>query len=299
MAKFTSILFAKMQKGILLNSFKKGQFNFMRKYIFYLLGLFSFGCNSENQIEHKPDLEKLKETISINIPYYLKSKIKHDTNSFTEGLVFKESILYESTGSPEELPKSKSVVGPVNIASGKIAERVRLNSYFGEGITFINNRLYFLTYKERKAFVYDANTFKQIDSFVFQSNEGWGLTNDGINLIMSDGTNKLTYINPYSYKVVKILNVTENGLQVNNLNELEYIDHYIYANIFTTSRIIKIDPQSGNVIGYLNLTSIEDDARKDYSGSLEMNGIAYDSVSKKIMVTGKMWASIYEIEFHK
>ncbi len=168
--------------------------------------------------------------------------------------------------------------------------------YFGEGITFLKGKIYQLTYRSKVGFIYDAATFKSIGNFTFPSKEGWGLTNDGTSLIMSDGTNKLSYIDPSTLQVIKTISVSENGYVKDYLNELEYIRGYIFANIWTTNTIVKIDPSDGKVVGMLDLAALEYEARFINPDLLEMNGIAYDSTEDKILITGKLWPKIYEIK---
>ena len=230
---------------------------------------------------------------------YIKS-YPHDTTSFTEGLLMHNGDLFESTGSPIELPWTKSLFGIVDLSTGKIDTKVKLDrvKYFGEGITFLNGKVFQLTYKTKVGFIYNATTFKKIGEFALPGKEGWGLTTDGTNLIMTDGTNLLTYIDPNTLQVIKAIPVSENGYVKDNLNELEYIKGYIYANIWMTNAIVKINPADGKVIGTLDLTSLTNEAKNIYSGSLEMNGIAYDSEKDKVFVTGKLWPRIYEIKFN-
>ena len=231
---------------------------------------------------------------------YVKS-YPHDTTSFTEGLLIHHGDLFESTGSPIELPWTKSLFGIVDLSTGKIDTKVKLDrvKYFGEGITFLNGKVFQLTYKTKVGFIYDATSFKKIGEFTFPSEEGWGMTTDGKYLIMSDGTFKLTYIDPNDFHVIKSISVTENGYIKEDLNELEYIKGYIFANIWMKNIIVKIDPTSGKVIGQIDLTPLTDECKNINPGSLEMNGIAYDSIKDKIFVTGKLWPKIYEIKINE
>jgi glutaminyl-peptide cyclotransferase len=237
-----------------------------------------------------------KTTPVIN--YSLLKSFPHDTNSFTEGLFYCQGRLFESTGSPEELPQTKSVVGVLDTLSGKISIKTRLEKkYFGEGIATLNGRVYQLTYRSNIGFVYNIKTFNKIGDFKFQNKEGWGLTTDGISLIMSDGTNVLTYLSPEDFKVQKKISVTDISGSVDLLNELEFINGFIYANIFTTNKIVKVDPGNGDVVGVIDLSSLSIDAKAMYPGCMELNGIAYDSSSKSVFVTGKLWPTLYEIRF--
>ena len=233
------------------------------------------------------------------INYTVTNIFPHDTTLFTEGLVVYNGELFESTGSPEEFPHAESLIGKIDLATGKMDIKVKLDKakYFGEGIVFLKDKLYLLTYKNKMGFIYDAKSFKQIDVFSYSNPEGWGLTTDGINLIMSDGTHKLTFLNADNLQPQKILNVTENGNLVEKLNELEFIKGYIYANVWTTNNIVKIDPLNGNILGKLDLNALSLDAKYKNIGSEDLNGIAYDPSADKIYVTGKFWPNIYQIEF--
>lgn len=233
------------------------------------------------------------------INYTVTNRFPHDTFSFTEGLLIHNDQLFESTGSPIEFPQLKSMFGSVDLQTGKIDKKVELNSdvFFGEGIVFLNEKVYQLTYKNQICFVYDAATFKKTRQFSYSNKEGWGLTTDGTYIIMSDGTNVISYRNPSNFEVVKTLQVSANNYAIDYLNELEYIKGFIYANVWPTDLIVKIDPANGNVAGKIDLAPLHGTASIKYSGSYETNGIAYDSISDKIYVTGKMWPEIYQIDF--
>lgn len=233
-----------------------------------------------------------------NISFEYIDSYPHDTTSFTEGLLIYNGKLYESTGSPEYLPQTRSLFGIVNLTTGQIETKVEIDrtKYFGEGIAFLNHKAYQLTYKSKIGFVYELPTFKKVKEFVIPSREGWGLTTDGKYLIMSDGSYQLKYIDPQTMQVIKTINVTENGGAKENLNELEYIKGYIFANIWTTTIVVKIDPNDGKVIGKFDLADYAFDSKSLYYGSLEMNGIAYDSIEDKTYVTGKLWPKIYVIK---
>lgn len=235
-------------------------------------------------------------TPEINFTYL--NSYPHDTTSFTEGLLIHDGEFYESTGAMEGLPQTRSLFGVLDLNTGKIDVKVELNRemFFGEGIVFLNDKVYQLTYKSKTGFVYDATTFTKLSEFIIPSEEGWGMTTDGENLIMSDGTNTLTFLDPNTLQVVKTLAVSENGYAKDYLNELEYIDGYIYANVWGTTRIAKIDISNGNIIGEINLLSLAQDSYYNYQGSLEMNGIAYDTITDIMYVTGKMWPKVYEIK---
>jgi glutamine cyclotransferase len=256
-----------------------------------------FTCCSPSPEESTTDYKGT--TTSVQTIYYdYTNSYPHDINSFTEGFLFHDGKLYESTGATPDLPQTRSLFGVVDLTTGKIDTKAELDKtkYFGEGITFLNGKVYQLTYKTKIGFVYDAVTFKRIKQFTFPSEEGWGMTTDGKNLIMSDGTNTLTFLDPQNLTVVKTIQVSENGYAVDYLNELEYIKGFIYANLYGTNKIARIEPDNGRVTGMLDLTSLAHEAKTLYRGSLEMNGIAYDEAEDKILITGKMWPKIYEIK---
>jgi glutamine cyclotransferase len=252
-------------------------------------------CNSEK----KESAAKTSTAPAIpSISFDVVGTHAHDTAAFTEGLLMHNGNLYESTGSPLEMENTRSVVGTVDLQTGKIDPKVEINrAIFGEGITFLNNKLYQLTYEAKVGYIYDAKTFKKIGEFPLPGKEGWGLTTDGTHLIMSDGTDKVLYLDSSSLKPVKTLLVQDSNGPVRNVNELEFIGGYIYANVYTTNYIIKIDPATGKVQGRLDLSALTRNARSQNKNALELNGIAYDSATGNVYVTGKFWPNIYAIRF--
>ena len=253
------------------------------------------GCRDNNN--QQADSQPASPPPVPLIPYIQKDFYLHDTTSFTEGFLFHDGQLYEATGHTDQLPSSRSVFGVVDMATGKIRVKVEKAAYFGEGIAFLRNRVYQLTYQTHIGFVYDATTFKQVDTFHFANKEGWGLTTDGHQLIMSDGTDQLTFVDPAGFKPVRALKVTQNGLPRDSLNELEYIRGFIYANIWYNDHVVKIDPASGKVVGQLDLSPLTFQAKLKNPYADALNGIAYDSTADKVYVTGKLWSNIYEIVF--
>ncbi|MBN8877263.1 MAG: glutaminyl-peptide cyclotransferase [Sphingobacteriales bacterium] len=233
------------------------------------------------------------------INYAVKRTYLHDTTSFTEGLLFHDSLLYESTGAQPGLESTRSLFGVLSLKTGRIDVKAELDrkKYFGEGIVFFGNKVYQLTYTTQKGFIYDAKTFRPLGEFSFPNKEGWGFTTDSTYLIMSDGTSQLTYFYPDSLTVKQTIAVSDTRNPVDKLNELEFINGFIYANIYTTSDIVKIDPASGNIVGRLDLSSLVNEVHQMYPASLEMNGIAYNPATGSIFVTGKMWPVVYEITF--
>lgn len=260
-------------------------------FIFFLSCFASCG-NEGNNKEEDLDVPAIPP-----INYVLTKTYPHDTASFTEGLVIYNRKLYESTGSPDNMPQTRSLVGELDTTTGQIKKKIELDreQYFGEGIVFLNDKLYQLTYQNKLGFVYDASSFKKLREFSLPVKEGWGMTTDGTLLIISDGTNILTCLEPINFKTVKTITVTDFNGAVNNLNELEYIKGFIYANVYTTNYILKINPNTGNVIGKIDLGGLVYEAKTKYRGSLELNGIAYDSAKQVAYVTGKMWPHLYAI----
>lgn len=231
------------------------------------------------------------------VPFSIVNEYLHDTGSYTEGLAFYKGQLYEGTGASPTVSNNGTWIGPIDIATGKITKKVDLgDAWFGEGITFLNDKAYQLTYQTKKGFVYDAKTFKKLKEFTYNSAEGWGLTNDGKNLIMSDGTSSLSFLDPDSLKLLNVIGVSDNNGPVGNINELEYINGSIYANQWQTPYILKIDPASGKVIGRMDFTQLTDQVKNQYPVAEEFNGIAYDSSTQKVFVTGKKWPKLYEIK---
>lgn len=246
-----------------------------------------------------PPVVEVEPSKVPEIKFTVETQYPHDVNAFTEGLHFHEGTLYESTGSPDNVPQARSLLGPVDLKTGKIDVKAELDkaTYFGEGSVFLNGKIYQLTYKNQTGFIYDAKTFKNIGKFTYTNREGWGLTTDGKSLIMSDGTSYLYFLDPVSFAVTKTLDVAEGGRVTEFLNELEYIKGYIYANVWMTNTIVKIDPNSGDVVGKMDLGSLLMESKTRNPGSLETNGIAYDSISNRILVTGKLWPTLYQIKF--
>lgn len=258
------------------------------------ISLFLMACTNGN--DNPPDN---RTQIIPQINYAVKNIYPHDTTSFTEGLLMHEGLIYESTGSPKDMLQTRSLFGNIDLATGRINIKAELDreKYFGEGIVFLNGKIYQLTYQDKKGFIYDAGNFKKLGEFEFPSAEGWGMTTDGSFLIMSDGTSVITYLDPADFKTKKTINVSTEQGPVTRINELEFINGFIYANVYETSTVIKIDTSTGNVVARLEFGSLATEAKSRYRGSMEMNGIAYDPVLRRIYVTGKMWPTLYEIDF--
>jgi glutamine cyclotransferase len=268
-----------------------------KQLIIILTIIIIYSCHSNSKSD-ETNISKSIPTVPL-INYSVAHYYPHDTTLFTEGFLFHNGQLFESTGSPDDIPQSKSMIGITNLTTGKFEKKIELDKtkYFGEGIVLLGNKLYQLTYKNQKGFIYNAESFERTGQFKYSNLEGWSLTTDGTNIIMSDGTNNLTFINPSNLKPTKILSITENGIPRDSLNELEYINGFIYANVWMSNFIVKINPTNGTVVGKLDLSSLTFEARNKNPRADVLNGIAYDSITNKIYVTGKMWANIYQINF--
>ncbi|HEX8040809.1 MAG TPA: glutaminyl-peptide cyclotransferase [Chryseosolibacter sp.] len=228
-----------------------------------------------------------------SIPFKLKSRWKHDPKAWTQGLLIHDGKLYESTG------QKQSYIGIVDIKTGIPDKKVVLDDkYFGEGISVLNNKVYQLTWQNHVGFIYDLKTFARLGEFHY-STEGWGLTNDNHHLIMSDGTEKLIYLDTATLKPVKTVRVRDENGFVTRLNELEYMDGFILANQWETNRILKIDPQSGVVTGTLDLTPLVQEAKLDNPNADVLNGIAYHPATRLLIVTGKLWPSTYVLQLNQ
>ena len=257
--------------------------NYKPMFILILLSLL-MACGKDNKRDEKNNLV---------IPFKLKTRWKHDTQAWTQGLLIHDGKLYESTG------QNQSYIGIVDIKTGTTDKKIVLDAkYFGEGIAILNNKIYQLTWQNHVGFVYDLKTYEKVREFKY-STEGWGLTHDNHHLIMSDGTEKLIYLDTTTLEPVKTVRVKDERGYVTKLNELEYMEGFILANQWETNRILKIDPQSGNVVGILDLTALAQEAKLDNPKGDVLNGIAYHPTTKLLIVTGKFWPSTYVLQLNQ
>ena len=214
----------------------------------------------------------------------------HDPKAFTQGLLYHDGFLYESTGL-----KGQSSLRKVELETGKILRTHNLNpALFGEGLALWKEQLVQLTWHAGTAFIYDIDTFG-LQRTITYSGQGWGLTSDNTSFILSDGSATLRFLDPQTFREVRRVRVTDAGLPVNHLNELEYIRGEIFANIWMENRIARIDPQSGNVISWINLNSLVPPEHRNSTEAV-LNGIAYDASMDRIFVTGKRWPRLYELD---
>jgi glutamine cyclotransferase len=226
-------------------------------------------------------------------PYRVVARYPHDRDAFTEGLVFYRGQLYESTGI-----RGRSSVRRVDLTTGRLQGRRGLNrKLFGEGLAVADNRLVQLTWQSGSGFLYNPVDLSQTGTFTF-SGEGWGVTTAGGELVISDGSAKLQFLNRADYRPVRSLMVTEQGRPVEGLNELEMVDGVIYANVYPTDCIAQIDPQSGHLLGWVDLRGLMPVSERP-DGSAVANGIAYRPETRELFVTGKFWPYIYQLKLLK
>lgn len=224
--------------------------------------------------------------------YRVLASYPHDPGAFTQGLAYVGGTLYEATGSAGVGPSS---LRRVDLATGTVQARHDLNSEdFGEGIAVVDDRIIQLTWQSQIGYVYDRATFRQLGTFRYPG-EGWGLAYDGRRLIMSDGTDRLRFLDPETFVEVGSVQVRDAGRPVDQLNELEYIGGQVYANVWQTDRIVRIDPATGQVTAVIDLAGLLPAADRQ-SGQVDvLNGIAYDVAGDRLFVTGKLWPKLYEI----
>ncbi|MFI5133021.1 MAG: glutaminyl-peptide cyclotransferase [Chitinophagales bacterium] len=263
----------------------------MKKLIPFILATTIIACKNKDNNGNGTDGQKPVQGPK-NISYSIINSYPHDTSSYTQGLLIYKGEMYEGTGM-----EGRSRLMQVDLKTGKFSKKIDLDKqYFGEGITILNDTIYQLTWKNKVVFVYTLKDFKKVKEFSINT-EGWGITTDGNELIVSDGTSNLYYYNPSTFRLLRTQEVTEEGSLSHNLNELEYIDGYIYANQWQYPYILKIDSKSGEIIAKADLTDVWNRVQAKDPGADVPNGIAYDAATKKIYVTGKYWPELYEIQF--
>lgn len=222
--------------------------------------------------------------------YKVVATFPHDTTSFTQGLVFADGELYESTGLAGE-----STLRRVEITTGKTLQRINVPAeYFAEGLALVGDELLQLTWQHHLGFVYDRKTFQQKRTFPYNT-EGWGIAYDGAShLVMSDGSDTLSFLDPKTLAVTRTMRVQDAGRPIRNLNELEWIEGEIWANVWQTDRIARISPNTGEVNAWIDLGSLYPRAQRMPPAD-ELNGIAYDKATRRIFITGKKWPRLYQI----
>ncbi len=281
----------------------------MRFYLFISIILLAMTACKDNSNKPNTSINAVNKTntnttaaANITPPVYTYEIVKtypHDGKAFTQGLVFRDGVLFESTGEYGE-----STLRKVELANGKVLQKYSVpKEFFAEGMTILNDKIYQITWREYTGFVYDLN-FKLLKE-VRYSGQGWGLTNDGMNLLMSDGTHVIRILNPETFETLRTIAVfRENGKPLGNLNELEYVKGEIWANIWHSedpdilgkpNYIARINPADGKLLGWIDLNNISPgDSEEDSENTL--NGIAYDEASDRIFITGKNWKKLFEIK---
>jgi glutamine cyclotransferase len=217
----------------------------------------------------------------------------HDTTAYTQGLLVHAGRLLESTGL-----RGRSSVLELELETGAVIKRADLpKDEFGEGIAVLGERIYQVTWKSKRGFVYDARTFAPIDSFTYEG-EGWGMTTDGTRLYLSDGSSRIRVIDPDGFRVVRTIRVAEAQRPVHMLNELEWVNGELWANVYETAFVARIDPGTGRVVGYVDLRRLlpADEAKRLDARAGVTNGIAYDSTTGRLLVTGKYWPFLFELD---
>jgi glutaminyl-peptide cyclotransferase len=249
-----------------------------------------------NGCAYKAGLTEAADTPAADIPVYtyrVRRVYPHDPGAFTQGLIYRGGRLWESTGL-----HGSSSLRQVDLETGRVLKKIDVpQQHFAEGMTLLGGRVYQLTWQSKKGFIYDAESFRPLGEFAYRG-EGWGLTDDGAQLIMSDGTNRLRFIDPAKFETKRTLSISVEGRPLAELNELEYVKGEIYANVWRTDRIARIDARTGKVLGFIDLTGLLPDADRSATTDV-LNGIAYDEAGGRLFVTGKLWPKLFEIELIK
>lgn len=260
---------------------------------FVLTNVFSCGHKSHEDNE-------IRETYPIvpNISFFIQNIYPHDTTAFTQGLEYFNGLIYEGTGDYKN-----SSVRIVDLKSGKVKEKNLMGTtqLFGEGITIFNDTIYQLTWKNNIVFLYDVkNIHKSIRTFFWQK-EGWGITNDGTNLIISDGSSVIYFVDPKTFRIVRSIQVLNANEPIDKINELDFIHNSIYANVFEKNIILKINPSTGKVTGIINCDELIKENNLEFTREPEkvLNGIAWDSLNSRMFITGKLWPMLFEIKINE
>ncbi|HMI78877.1 MAG TPA: glutaminyl-peptide cyclotransferase [Ferruginibacter sp.] len=268
----------------------------MKLYAALVILIALASCNGDDDKEVIDDSAKPIPTPIIK--YDIIAVYPHDTSAYTQGLEFYKGKLYEGTGD-----YSESSLRITDIKTGKVEKKhmIGKDSIFGEGITIFKDKLYQLTWQSHIVYVYDVNNIdKPIKTFNWPY-EGWGITNNGTDLIISDGSANLYFVNPDDFKLKTTISVSDNGGPIDSINELEYIGGSIYANVYQSEFILKIDPSSGHVLGKMELPGL---AQKFFANQYipnrtdVLNGIAYDTATKRMFITGKRWPKLFEVKMN-
>jgi len=239
----------------------------------------------------------------VNYSYKVIKVFPHDTSCFTEGLLYQDGFLYESGGGyldppPGQVKDGQSSLRKVDLNTGKVVQKVMVDpKIFAEGISIIGDKIIQLTWKSKVGYVYDKDNFKLLSTFNNNVGvEGWGMCFDGKKLYMDDSTNRIWFLDKDTYRQIGYIDVYDDKGAVNSVNELEYIDGKLYANVWETNNIIIIDPKTGAVTGKIDLTNLYPENQRNANADV-LNGIAYDAQGKRIFITGKKWDKLFQVEF--
>lgn len=248
-------------------------------------------CNSSNSAEPpKPPPENVP---APKYGYEVLNMWEHDPYAFTQGFLFFDGKLLESTGE-----EGRSSLRRVEPQTGKILKKINVpEPYFAEGIAVLNGKVYQLTWQHQLGFIYDAQSFEEVGEFKYEG-EGWGLTTDGKSLILSNGSNQIRFLDPASFKVTRTITVTDNKTPINQLNELEWVQGEIYANVWHDQKIAVINAETGRVSAWIDLTGLMPPEELSDPEAV-LNGIAYDQAGGRLFVTGKLWPRVFEIKVKK
>lgn len=258
-----------------------------------LLSLTALQCNGGAATNTTPTNAASEPAVVQKLGYEVVNTWPHDQNAFTQGLVFLDGKLLESTGQ-----EGRSSLRNVELQSGKVLKQVDVpEPYFAEGIALLNNKIYQLTWQHRLGFIYDAQSLQKTGEFSY-SGEGWGLTADGQSLILSDGSNRIRFLDPDSFKATRTIAVMDGRTPVTEINELEFVNGEIYANIWHDDRVAAIDPQTGRVKAWIDLSGLLKPGDTSDPEAV-LNGIAYDQSSGRLFVTGKLWPKLFEIKIKR
>ncbi len=278
----------------------------MRSYLILSLIVLALSCGNDSNSNARPVNNASPSPSNSNkspgaVTQYTAEIVKtypHDPKAFTQGLVFHNGFLYEGTGGkPARGDDFFSSLRKVELETGKVVQKYDVPvDYFGEGIAIMGDKVYQLTWTERTAFVYNLADFKLLREVRYQG-DGWGLTHDGTHLIMSDGTHVIKYLNPEDFTTVRTLAVNdERGQPLMKLNELEFVKGEIWANVWETGWIVRIDPVTGKLLGRIDFASLVDHVQDKIPKADVLNGIAHDAAGDRIFITGKNWPNLYEIK---
>jgi glutaminyl-peptide cyclotransferase len=271
----------------------------MKYYLTLAVIIFLTACNGGDKNPDESVDTSLIHKDAPKINYTIVNQYPHDTSSFTQGLQFYNGKLYEGTGD-----YTNSALQIIDIKTGKIIKKHKIgknatDSTFGEGINIFKDKIYQLTWTSNIVYVYDLNNIDKPVKILKWPYQGWGITNNGTNLIVSDGSANLYFVNADDFSIKSRITVNEDGSPIDSINELEYIDGFVYANVWQSEFIIKIDPATGNVVGKMDLPGLlQKYAPKEITENTDvLNGIAYDSTTKKMYITGKRWPKLFEVTF--